>query len=176
VPRWQSTIPRKFLQTFVITRFVSHSILSTSPIIVRVPTTLLAIVDASVGVKNGVDYCCAVTDEAYKNRVGSCYAPSSCLLDPSFISTTGLGLSITSKLVHRLGGTISVDSELGKFAEFTVDLLPFSGAHVDVQGLKKRMRHVCIVLVHPKERFDYSFTTYPVNEDPVPFGLDAIED
>lgn len=54
---------------------------------VRVPTTLLAIVDASVGVKNGVDYCCAVTDETYKNRVGSFYAPSACLLDPSFIST-----------------------------------------------------------------------------------------
>jgi 3-dehydroquinate synthase len=54
---------------------------------VRVPTTLLAIVDASVGVKNGVDYCCAVTDETYKNRVGSFYAPSACLLDNSFIAT-----------------------------------------------------------------------------------------
>jgi 3-dehydroquinate synthetase len=54
---------------------------------VRVPTTLLAIVDASVGVKNGVDYCCGVTHETYKNRVGSFYAPSSCLLDCSFIST-----------------------------------------------------------------------------------------
>jgi hypothetical protein len=43
---------------------------------VRVPTTLLAIVDASVGVKNGVDYCCCVTDETYKNRVGSFYAPA----------------------------------------------------------------------------------------------------
>lgn len=54
---------------------------------VRVPTTLLAIVDASVGVKNGVDYCCGVTNETYKNRVGSFYAPSSCLLDPAFIAT-----------------------------------------------------------------------------------------
>mmetsp|Transcript_7191 Transcript_7191/g.15188 ORF Transcript_7191/g.15188 Transcript_7191/m.15188 type:complete len:555 (-) Transcript_7191:473-2137(-) len=54
---------------------------------VRVPTTLLALVDASVGVKNGVDYCCGITDETYKNRVGSFYAPSSCILDPSFIST-----------------------------------------------------------------------------------------
>lgn len=54
---------------------------------VRVPTTLLAIVDASVGVKNGVDYCCATTDETYKNRVGSFYAPSSCLLDPAFIAS-----------------------------------------------------------------------------------------
>jgi 3-dehydroquinate synthetase len=54
---------------------------------VRVPTTLLAIVDASVGVKNGVDYCCAVTADTYKNRVGSFYAPSSCLLDTSFIAS-----------------------------------------------------------------------------------------
>ena len=54
---------------------------------VRVPTTLLAIVDASVGVKNGVDYHCNATDETYKNRVGSFYAPSSCVLDPAFIST-----------------------------------------------------------------------------------------
>lgn len=54
---------------------------------VRVPTTLLALVDASVGVKNGVDYCCGVTDETYKNRVGSFYAPSSCLLDSAFIAT-----------------------------------------------------------------------------------------
>lgn len=54
---------------------------------VRVPTTLLAIVDASVGVKNGVDYCCSSTTETYKNRVGSFYAPSSCLLDTAFIAT-----------------------------------------------------------------------------------------
>lgn len=54
---------------------------------VRVPTTLLAIVDASVGVKNGVDYCCGVTQETYKNRMGSFYPPSSCLLDPAFIAT-----------------------------------------------------------------------------------------
>jgi 3-dehydroquinate synthetase len=52
---------------------------------VRIPTTLLAIVDASVGVKNGVDYCCGITEETYKNRVGTFYAPSSCLLDSSFI-------------------------------------------------------------------------------------------
>jgi 3-dehydroquinate synthetase len=55
---------------------------------VRVPTTLLAIVDASVGVKNGVDYCCRKTGgESYKNRIGSFYAPTACLLDPGFISS-----------------------------------------------------------------------------------------
>lgn len=35
---------------------------------------------------------------------------------------TGLGLAITSKLVHALGGTISVDSELGRWTEFNVNL------------------------------------------------------
>lgn len=53
---------------------------------VRVPTTLLAIVDASVGVKNGVDY----PSEAkgpQKNRMGSFFAPCAALLDKSFIAT-----------------------------------------------------------------------------------------
>jgi len=48
---------------------------------VRVPTTLLAIVDASVGVKNGLDYCCA--GGSYKNRIGTFYAPSSVLVSPT---------------------------------------------------------------------------------------------
>jgi len=55
---------------------------------VRVPTTLLAIVDASVGVKNGVDFCCRKTKHSYKNRTGTFYAPVSCLLDAgTFIKT-----------------------------------------------------------------------------------------
>lgn len=46
------------------------------------------IVVASVDVKNGVDYCCGVTNETYKNGVGrSFYVRSQqlCLLDPAFI-------------------------------------------------------------------------------------------
>jgi 3-dehydroquinate synthetase len=74
---------------------------------VRVPTTLLAIVDASVGVKNGVDYTCELTNESYKNRVGSFYAPSSVLLDNAFIATqdarnisNGLGEIVKLALVR----------------------------------------------------------------------------
>lgn len=53
---------------------------------VRVPTTLLSLVDASVGVKNGVDYCsCSMGPQ--KNRVGTFYAPVGALLDKSFIAT-----------------------------------------------------------------------------------------
>jgi two-component system sensor histidine kinase VicK len=35
---------------------------------------------------------------------------------------SGLGLSITKKIVQRFGGTISVDSTLGKGSQFTINL------------------------------------------------------
>ena len=58
---------------------------------VRVPTTLLSIVDASVGVKNGIDYCCpsptSQTPKMYKNRMGSFYAPSAVVIDKGWIGT-----------------------------------------------------------------------------------------
>ncbi len=46
---------------------------------------------------------------------------------------TGLGLSITYGIVHKLGGTISVDSELGQGATFTV-ILPLSCEPDDAQA------------------------------------------
>lgn len=53
---------------------------------IRVPTTLLAIVDASVGVKCGVDWY-HPTMGGLKNRMGSFYPPIAAFLDKSFIST-----------------------------------------------------------------------------------------
>lgn len=53
---------------------------------IRVPTTLLSIVDASVGVKNGVDYCSAAKG-VLKNRIGSFYAPIAAYADKTFIAT-----------------------------------------------------------------------------------------
>lgn len=53
---------------------------------IRVPTTLLAIVDASVGVKCGVDWI-HPTMGGLKNRMGSFYAPCAAFLDKSFIAT-----------------------------------------------------------------------------------------
>lgn len=35
---------------------------------------------------------------------------------------TGLGLYISSCLITQLGGTIRVDSEFGKFTEFTIEI------------------------------------------------------
>jgi 3-dehydroquinate synthase len=48
---------------------------------IRIPTTLLAIVDAAVGIKTGINY------QDYRNRLGSYYAPKLTLIDNKFIST-----------------------------------------------------------------------------------------
>ena len=87
---------------------------------------------------------------------------------------TGLGLSITSKLVHRLGGEISVDSELGKYADFTVDL-PMNDQKVDVESTKEKLGGLTIVLVQPSKEYDYSFTSFPVPEEPPVIGQEAID-
>ncbi|CAJ1966818.1 unnamed protein product [Cylindrotheca closterium] len=64
----------------------------------------------------------------------------------SIYGGTGLGLSITSKLVKKLGGFISLDSEPGKFTEFCV-YFPFRGGAVDVAGLSKEFTDTTVVLV-----------------------------
>lgn len=53
---------------------------------IRIPTTLLSIVDASVGVKCGVDWH-HPTMGGLKNRIGAFYPPLAAYLDKSFIAT-----------------------------------------------------------------------------------------
>ncbi len=48
---------------------------------VRIPTTLIGLVDAGVGVKTGVNF------ENHKNRIGTYFAPSLALLDRTFLTT-----------------------------------------------------------------------------------------
>lgn len=48
---------------------------------VRVPTTLIGLVDAGVGVKTGVNR------GTHKNRLGTYFAPTATLVDPSFLSS-----------------------------------------------------------------------------------------
>ncbi|MFF7635342.1 sedoheptulose 7-phosphate cyclase [Kitasatospora sp. NPDC008050] len=49
--------------------------------VVRVPTTLIGLVDAGIGVKTGVNF------NGHKNRLGTYFAPSLTLLDRSFLAT-----------------------------------------------------------------------------------------
>lgn len=48
---------------------------------VRIPTTLIGLIDAGIGVKTGVNY------GSHKNRIGTYYPPSAVLLDATFLST-----------------------------------------------------------------------------------------
>merc|ERR1719506_3325182 len=50
---------------------------------IRVPTTALSYVDASVGAKNGCNFCCS------KNRLGTYVPPVAALLDCDFFKTQG---------------------------------------------------------------------------------------
>jgi 3-dehydroquinate synthetase len=47
---------------------------------VRVPTTLVGLIDAGIGIKTGVNY------DTHKNRIGTYYSPKSVLLDATFLS------------------------------------------------------------------------------------------
>jgi 3-dehydroquinate synthetase/predicted NBD/HSP70 family sugar kinase len=51
---------------------------------VKVPTTLLAMIDAAIGVKTGINY------NGCKSRLGSYYPPSQVLIDPAFLLTLDL--------------------------------------------------------------------------------------
>jgi len=66
---------------------------------------------------------------------------------------TGLGLPITSKLVQRLGGTISVKSVKGQGSEFLVDL-PFLGNPVDVGAIQQSLADTSILVVSPTPGID----------------------
>ncbi|MGH7583317.1 MAG: ROK family protein [Gemmatimonadales bacterium] len=48
---------------------------------VRIPTTLIGLVDAGVGVKTAVNF------DEHKSRIGSYHAPTNSLLDPGFLET-----------------------------------------------------------------------------------------
>ena len=87
---------------------------------------------------------------------------------------TGLGLAITAKLVERLGGTIRVESELGKWSTFTVDM-PSVTSQPDMSRLLDSLKNARILYVDrpnecnervinnlelPVERFDSCWDLY----------------
>lgn len=59
---------------------------------------------------------------------------------------TGLGLAITKKLVAALGGTISVDSEIGCWSEFTVRL-PCSDPPAPVKKLSQQLSDATVIIL-----------------------------
>lgn len=56
----------------------------------------------------------------------------------------------TAKLVHAMGGQITVDSEEGKWSSFTVDF-PFQEKSADVAAISRKMNGTSVLLVHDVE-------------------------
>lgn len=67
--------------------------------------------------------------------------------------------------MHRIGGTVGLDSEPRKVTEFTVDL-PFIGIPVNVFDVKRKLQ--------PATIFEYSFSDYPNRAEPAPFNGEVV--
>jgi 3-dehydroquinate synthetase len=72
---------------------------------VRVPTTLIGLVDAGIGAKTGVNF------DRHKNRLGSYHPSSSTLLDPRFLQTLD-ERHISNGLAEVLKIALAKDAEL----------------------------------------------------------------
>ena len=83
--------------------------------------------------------------------------------------------------MKRLGGTISLDSEYGKFTDFTVDL-PMNGKYIEVEKISKSLKDTTVVFVELKQGQEDAFKSPPFKAEPVPldsgvvdaFGLNVI--
>lgn len=83
---------------------------------IRIPTTLLGIVDAAVGVKTGSNF------GPHKNRIGSYYPPVCALLDTSFLETLP-PRHIKNGMAEILKMAIIADSALFSTIEMNVEHL-----------------------------------------------------
>lgn len=79
---------------------------------VRVPTTLLAIVDASVGAKTGINHL------GFRNRLGSYYPPTTTLIDTCFIKTQDRR-EISNGMAEILKLAIVLDKQLFELLELS---------------------------------------------------------
>ena len=76
--------------------------------------------------------------------------------------------------MNRLGGTISLDSEYGKFADFTVDL-PMNGNYIEVEKISNYLKNVTIIFVEPKQIYENDFRSPPFQAEPVPLDSGVVD-
>jgi 3-dehydroquinate synthase len=109
--------------------FVAATVLRGVPF-VQIPTTLLSMVDASVGGKTGVD------TAAGKNLVGAFHQPIAVLADPLVLKTlpgqeirNGLAECIKHEIIRDAGGFAELERNVGRALQLDVDYLTQLVAH-----------------------------------------------
>jgi 3-dehydroquinate synthase len=112
-----------------MTGFVAATILRGVPFI-QMPTTLLAMVDASVGGKTGINH------PTGKNLIGAFHQPIGVLIDPEVLRTLperelrgGLAECIKHEIIRDVEGFNRLEREIGKALALDVDYLADLVAH-----------------------------------------------
>jgi 3-dehydroquinate synthase len=109
--------------------FVAATVLRGVPF-VQIPTTLLAMVDASVGGKTGVN------SAAGKNLIGSFHQPIGVLIDPKVLATlpaaelrSGLAECIKHEVIRDAAGFAKLEANIDKALALNMDYLTDLIAH-----------------------------------------------
>ena len=112
-----------------MTGFVASTVLRGVPF-VQVPTTLLAMVDASVGGKTGVNHAVG------KNLIGAFHQPVAVLIDPAVLKTLpraelsgGLAECIKHDIIRDTQGFADLESRIGRALQLDLDYLSSLVAH-----------------------------------------------
>jgi 3-dehydroquinate synthase len=83
---------------------------------VRVPTTLMGLIDAGIGIKTGVNF------DAHKNRIGAYFAPQRAYLDTQFLKTLD-DRHIANGIAEIIKIALIKDARLFELLEESVDTL-----------------------------------------------------
>jgi 3-dehydroquinate synthase len=109
--------------------FVAATVLRGVPF-VQIPTTLLAMVDASVGGKTGINHAVG------KNLIGAFHQPAAVLIDPQVLSTLpprelrgGLAECIKHDLIADVAGFTELERNVGRALRLDIDYLAALIAH-----------------------------------------------
>jgi len=112
-----------------MTGFAAATILRGIPFI-QIPTTLLAMVDASVGGKTGIDHALG------KNLIGAFHQPLAVLIDPATLKTlpprelrSGLAECIKHDIIRDAPGFAQLERNIGRAIAMDVDYLADLVAH-----------------------------------------------